>query len=90
MHVRLSWRHLALICLLLLARPSGASAGMPERLRWVRGTVVSVGSTSVSTQLRNTTLTLALDEASSSRRSGTSAAGVVVAITPGTGGVRRA
>lgn len=136
MHVCLSWRHFALICLLLLlARPLEASAGIPERLKWVRGNVVSVTSTNVSTQLRNTTLTLAiddatevmvvrpggmvraakalpatanlqpgdtvevhyrdngtvrylwigirLDEASISRRSGTSAAGVVVDITPG-------
>lgn len=63
MHVRLSWRHFALICLLLLARPLDASAGVPERLKWVRGTVVSVTSTNVSTQLRNTTLTLAIDDA---------------------------
>jgi hypothetical protein len=63
MHIRLSWHYVALVCLLLVARPSGASAGIPERLKWVRGTVVSVTSTSVSTQLRDTTLTLAIDDA---------------------------
>lgn len=63
MHIRLSWHYVALVCLLLVARPSGAGAGIPERLKWVRGIVVSVTSTSVSTQLRNTTLTLAIDDA---------------------------
>ena len=63
MHIGLSWRHLALVCLLLVARPLEASAGIPERLKWVRATVVSVTSTTVSTQLRNTTLTLSIDNA---------------------------
>jgi hypothetical protein len=55
-----------------------ARAGIPERLTWVRGVVTAVTPTTVTAQYRNTTLQVAIDQATT-----------VVLITP-TGVMRAA
>jgi hypothetical protein len=49
--------------LLFAVRPAPASAAIPESLKWVRGTVASVASGTVTIQLRKTTLPVAIDDA---------------------------
>jgi hypothetical protein len=57
-------RRFAFVLVLALGfRSTAASAGIPERLKWVRGTVASVTSSSVTTQLREKTLLLVIDDA---------------------------
>ena len=52
------------VCALLsVLPPVDASAGIPERLRWIRGTVASVDGDAVVTQLRSRTLRVGIDAA---------------------------
>lgn len=62
--VRSSARGFAFTLVLVLGlSSSSATAGIPERLKWVRGTVASVTSSSVTTQLREKTLQVTIDAA---------------------------
>ena len=57
-------RRFAFVLVLALGlRSTAARAGIPERLKWVRGTVASVTSSSVTTQLREKTLLVVIDGA---------------------------
>jgi hypothetical protein len=62
--VRSSLRRFVFILVLALGiAPPVARAGVPERLKWVRGTVDSVTSDSMTTRLENKTLRIMIDNA---------------------------